>query len=176
MPRAPPPAPERARRPAVAEVEGFLAGLTEALARLRRAGAPRPELEQSLAEAAAELRRGRAREALAGLVRVDEALRAAEEESELTEFPRGLVGYVPRGARGAPLPPEEEPLAHRRRLVLHLAELVELPPSEHAQVIAELALAEQEIARGERARAKERIDAVHQRIEEAGARQRPPPE
>jgi hypothetical protein len=77
------------------------------------------------------------------------------------------VGYVPIGDRGAPLALDEEPLAHRRRLVLHLTELVALDEGVREGLLRELAVAEEELARGDRVAAKRRIDAVHRRVEEA---------
>lgn len=160
--------PSRSRAPE--ELDGFLAGLRHALDRRRAEGRDDPVAEDGWERARRAIELGDRTAAARYLTEVDDRLRADREESELTEFPRGLVGYVPKGDRGAPVPPEEEPLEQRRRLVLRLADLVELSPPDRARVESDLARAERALARGDRREAKRTIDEAHALVESSTER------
>ena len=56
---------------------------------------------------------------------------------------------------------EEDPLENRRRLVLRLADVVELPAPDRARVLSELAAAKEALDRGDRRGAKRSIDLAH---------------
>ncbi|MCI4360449.1 MAG: hypothetical protein L3J91_01980 [Thermoplasmata archaeon] len=126
----------------------------------------------TLAEAKRLLVSGRLAEAEATLVAIDAALEHAEGEPELSDFPRGLVGYIPTGDRGHPTTDEEEPMANRIRLV---ARLIEVRRSEGRDVeawIAALRAAQSAYLDGDRARARRLCDAVLSQVEHerSGAR------
>jgi hypothetical protein len=152
------------------EVEGFLDGVTH---RLDHAPPEQQQLHAAaLASAQGLLARGRLAEAESALVAIDRALQRAEGEPELSEFPRGLVGYVPTGDRGHPTPDDEEPTANRIRLV---ARLIEVRRSEGRDVepwVAALRTAQSAYADGDRPRARRLCDAVLSEVESdrAGSR------
>lgn len=149
------------------ELEGFLAGTRHALALARRDGRPRPELESVLTEAAGRLARGDLAAAAERVGAVDAVLRGERAESELTEFPRGLIGYVPRGDPGVPRTDEEDPLANRIRLLARLADVAALGASELEAARGELRAAEAALRGGDRAAARRAADAAHRIIEGA---------
>lgn len=122
--------------------------------------APREEAARALA--AGDLARAAER-----LGELEAALDALRGESELTEFPRGLVGYVAVGDRGHPRTDEEDPIANRRRLVLHLLEL--FPPEERLrrEVLEHLARAQSALEHADRPLAQREVDAAHARLEAA---------
>jgi hypothetical protein len=165
---------DRPRRGAgsVEELAGFLAGLSSSLDAERRAGHPRPGLEAELARARGALERGDRSGASDRLERIASTLGEERKESELVDRPRGLVGYVPVGERGSAVGDADDPLANRRRLVLRLADLVELDPVARGRLLEELRTAEAELARGDRGAARARIDAAHRHVEQAAARRR----
>jgi hypothetical protein len=145
------------------EIEGFLEGVT-----LRLDQSPREEQARhraALTEAQHLLHRGRLVEAEALLVAVDAALESAEGEPELSEFPRGLVGYVPTGDRGHPTPEDEEPTANRIRLVARLIEVRRADGREVEGWVAALRAAQGAYAEGDRPRARRLCDAVLREVE-----------
>jgi hypothetical protein len=154
------------------ELQGHLAGLEHALELARRSGEANPTLASALVGARAALARGERREAERLLEEVARALEAGQQESELTEFPRGLVDYVPKGERGRPPSEEEDALQNRQRLVLHLADLAPLLPEERAAVQRDLEEARAALARPDRNRARELIDRAHRRVEASAERRR----
>jgi hypothetical protein len=151
------------------EVEGYLAGMAHALEARRRSGTPDPRGEAELRSARRALAEGAPDRAAALLEAIDERLRAAEGEPELSEIPRDLVGYTPRGDRGRALAPDEEPLAHRRLLILRLVEVTQLPATERERALQELGAAERALAAGDRSTARRAIDAAHRRLERSGS-------
>ncbi|MGI0053754.1 MAG: hypothetical protein ACRECR_05825, partial [Thermoplasmata archaeon] len=88
---------------------------------------------------------------------VGEELARSRGESELAEFPRGLVGYVPRGDRGDP--PGEDPLANRIELLGRLLPLARLGVADGIRARAELAEAVEALRRGDRESARRRADS-----------------
>jgi hypothetical protein len=156
--------------PSAEEVEGFLDGLT-----LRVDHSPTEERTRhlpALAEARGHLAQGHLVEAEALLVGIDRALDESEGEPELSEFPRGLVSYVPTGDRGLPTSDEEEPTANRIRLV---ARLIEVRRSEGRAVeswVGALRAAQDAYADGDRKRARRLCDAVLSDVEAAPADRR----
>ena len=149
------------------EVEGFLAGVVERLAERRRAGTPRPELETRVEAARQELGRGGVRAAETALLDVDRLLDEDEEESELTEFPRGLVGYTPVGDRGRPPRDDEDPVANRLRLVERLLDVRRRAGHDVAAPLARLREAFAALRAGDRARARALGDEVHAVLDRA---------
>jgi hypothetical protein len=110
---------------------------------------------------------GRWEEADRTLRKVDEGLRGAREESELTEFPRGLLSYVPKGPKGASPGPEEDPLANRLTLLLRLLEIA--PPGEEArqETLRLLGEARGALKEGDRRRAQKLLNEAHFGLESA---------
>ncbi len=149
------------------EVEGFLAGVTERLRDRRRAGAPDPELESRLDSARALIARGSLRAAETQLLSIDRRLDEGEEESELTEFPRGLVGYVPTGGRGRPAGDEEDPVANRLRLIERLLEVRRREGRDVAPWVRTLREAFQALRAGDRGRARRLGNEVHAALDAA---------
>jgi hypothetical protein len=148
-----------------AELEGYLEGVARRLAERRRDGTPSPELEARWAEAKATFRR-RDGEATDRILRgIDAELDALHVEQELTEIPRGLVGYTPKGDRGAPPGPEEEPLANRLRLLVRLAALRQASGHDVGAALAGLARAQAAYAAGDRVLARREADDAHRRLE-----------
>ena len=153
------------------EIEGFLEGLT-----LRVAKSDPPERERlrpDLEEAGRRLDQGELTEAEEILVRIDRALDESEGEPELSEFPRGLVSYVPTGDRGHPTPEEEEPIANRIRLVSRLIEVRRSQGRDVQPWVGALNAARDAYASGDRARARRLTDEVLRAVEGAG--RDPPP-
>lgn len=86
--------------------------------------------------------------------------RVRRGEGEVTQWPRGLLDYVPSGAADGTPDPEEDRV--RNRLLL-AGRLVGLLRSRGAAVDAEVALlreAEETLRRGDRAEAAERADRL----------------
>lgn len=165
MSRSPRP---RGTPPRREEVEGFLEGVTLRVA--HAAPAERERHAASLAEARRGLALGRLHDAEARLVAIDQALAEAEGEPELSEFPRGLVGYVAKGDRGHPTPDDEEPMANRIRVI---ARLIEVRRSEGRPVeawVKALREAQAAYADGDRARAKRLCDSLLGEVETDGPR------
>jgi hypothetical protein len=153
----------RATPPEREEVEGFLEGVT---LRLAHSGPEdRARHAAALAEAKHCLHRGQLVEAEALLVAIDAALEAAEGEPELSEFPRGLVGYVPKGDRGHPIPEDEEPVANRIRLVARLIEVRRSEARDVEEWVRALREAQAAYQSGDRARARRLCDAVLREVE-----------
>ena len=170
MSRSPRP---RATLPGREEVEGFLEGVTLRLA--HASSEDRARHGPTLAEAKHCLNRGQLVEAEALLVAVDSALEAAEGEPELSEFPRGLVGYVPTGDRGHPTPEDEEPVANRIRLLARLIDVRRSEGRDVARWVRALGEARAAYDAGDRPGARRRCDAILREVED-GAGGRPPTE
>ncbi len=148
-----------------AEVEGFLEGVRHRLKRRREAGTPDVDAERLFEEAQAATRRGDWPLAEERLHAADARLDAAEPERALSEWPRGLVGYVPRGEVGVPPEREEEPIANRLLLVHRLLEVRRSEGWNVEALYRLLAAAEEAYRAGDRARARALGDEVHRRLE-----------
>ncbi len=143
------------------EVEGFLAGVDERLKERRRAGNAETELEARWTRARDLVARGALRDAETELLTIDARLDEREEESELTEFPRGLVGYVPAGERGRPPTDEEDPVANRLRLIERLLDVRRHEGRDVGPLVARLAAAFTALRAGDRGLARRLGDEVH---------------
>ncbi len=157
-----PPAPRRGP-PDRGEIEGFLEGVTHRLRGLPEP--PRRDLEADL---------GRAREAFAlgALVETERILLdlevradAIEGEPELSEWPRGLVGYVPKGERGHATSDEEDPLSNRLRLIGRLAAVRRSQGRDVSRAEALLGEADAALRAGDRRSARRRVDEAHALLE-----------
>jgi hypothetical protein len=151
--------------PHPSDLEGYLEGVTRRLAERRQAGTPEPELEAALTGARAALRRKAWSEADARLRAIDARLDAGREEMELTEHPRGLVGYVALGSRGVPPASEEEALANRIRLLVRLASVRRSVGGEVDTALRHLEAARRAYDTGDRATARREADAAHRLLE-----------
>ena len=160
MSRSPRP---RSTPPEREEVEGFLEGVTLRLA--HASSEDRARHGAALAEAQHCLNRGQLVEAEALLVAIDAALETAEGEPELSEFPRGLVGYVPKRDRGHPTPDDEEPIANRIRLVARLIEVRRSEGRDVEEWVGALRNAQGAYSSGDRPKARRLCDAVLREVE-----------
>ncbi|HTT26758.1 MAG TPA: hypothetical protein VMH90_07355, partial [Thermoplasmata archaeon] len=112
----PPPTP-----PTREDLEGYLVGVRRRVGERRTAGTIDPALGAELRAAEASLRAGELAEADRRLRRLDARLDELTPEVEMTDRPRGLVGFRTVGDPGVPPGPEEDPLANRLVLVGRLA-------------------------------------------------------
>lgn len=159
----------RARRAGAVIDPDELAGYLEGV-RYRVAEAPaerRPSLERELREAEAAIARGDRTEAEERLAALDDQM--IGEEPELSEFPRGLVGYVPVGGTGTPRPDEEDPLPNRLTLLGRLAMVEQRRGRDVDHTLARLKDAHAALRAGDRRTARRIADEVHGELE------RPPP-
>ncbi|MCI4330320.1 MAG: hypothetical protein L3K19_00530 [Thermoplasmata archaeon] len=146
-------------------LHGYLSGVRH---RLAAGGIPEPiraSVAERLATAEKALERGALPDAERALLDADAQLDRLGEETELTEFPRGLVGYVPRGARGSPPPREEEPLANRMLIVERLWEVRRSDGYDVQPLLPALHEAEAAYRAGDRGRARRLVDQVHTALE-----------
>ena len=81
-------------------------------------------------------------------------------EGEVTQWPRGLTGYVPSGPDDDVPSPEEDRLTNRMRLAARLIAVLRGQGQEVDDVVRELADAESALRAGDRARATARLDQV----------------
>ncbi len=155
------------RRPLrLEEIEGFLVGIAFDLEQARRAGSPDSAGERRLARARRFLHAGKLGEAETELEHADEARKARRVEVELTEVPRDLVDYVPRGDRGAAPSREGDALSNRLVLVARLLQLRGSQGYSVDRLIPKLNEAEGAYRRGDRSTARRLMDRVHSEIEE----------
>jgi hypothetical protein len=143
------------------ELEGFSIGIAHRLRLLRDQGSANIQGERELARARGLLAADDALAARAILERLDSELRKARPESELREFPRGLVDYTPTGDRGVPVPRDDEPIANRLVLVERLLDLRRSQGADVENWSRELTAAEAAYRAGDRPRAREICDRVH---------------
>ncbi|MCI4367917.1 MAG: hypothetical protein L3K08_09200, partial [Thermoplasmata archaeon] len=118
--------PRRRHRPSTTpptaeDLEGYLVGVERRVAERKADGTGAPSLEADLARARSALRGGDLVEADRRLRDLDERLDAILPEVEMTDRPRGLVGFRTVGDPGVPLGREEDPIANRLLLVGRLA-------------------------------------------------------
>jgi hypothetical protein len=143
------------------ELAGYLAGVRY---RVAEADAERrPSFERQLRLAEAALARGDRSEAEERLAALDDQM--IGEEPELSEFPRGLVGYVPVGGTGSPRPEEEDPLPNLRILLGRLAMLERSRCRDVEPALARLTEARAALQRGDRGTARRIADEVHGELE-----------
>lgn len=148
----------RAGPPSAPELEGFLAGLTDALERRRRSGLPDPEGESELARAARLLERGRLIEAETALEAVDQRERDRHPEPVVSQPPRGLLGYRAIGPSEVPTPEEEDRLSNRLLLLERLAGVRARSGADVDRALAVLREARAALAKGDRSGASRRLD------------------
>jgi hypothetical protein len=152
------------------ELNGYLSGLRYRLGRVSPPEPLRASLATLLTGAEAALGSGRLAEAERALLEAEARLDDLDEETELVEFPRGLVGYVSRGPRGAAPPREEEPLANRMLLVERLWHVRRADGYSVESLLPALREAEAAYRDGDRERARRLIDRVHAALESLGER------
>ena len=129
-----------------------MAGLSHRLANAP-AGPAREAASVFAEQGRSALRRQAWVEAREALLAAHEQLDAVATETELREFPRGLVGYVPRGDRGVPVGAEEDPVANRLRLALRLATVLHRDGIPTERIEERLREAETQFDAGDRAAA-----------------------
>ncbi len=86
--------------------------------------------------------------------------RIARGEGEVTQWPRGVVGYVSSGPEDARPDPEEDRTGNRLRLAARLLSLLRARGAEVEGFVPELAAAEAAFRAGRRAEADRRIDRL----------------
>ena len=146
-----------------AELEGYLEGVTR-----RLAAAPDPlgrELGPTLAEARSALGAGDLDRARRLLEQIDDRLSETDEEPELSEYPRGLVDYVPVGSRGSPRPDEEDPVPNRLKLLGRLLAFRQSQGREVESLLRRLGEAEAALRDGDRAKARRIGEEVQDALE-----------
>ncbi len=90
--------------------------------------------------------------------------RVVRGEGEVTEWPRGLASYVPRGPKDATPSPEEDRTANRLQLAARLLGLLQARGEDVTHEIDALRDAESTFARGERSSAARQVDGILARI------------
>jgi hypothetical protein len=158
----PAPRPVAARRD---ELEGFLEGVATRLHLRAKEGRPEPEAQELLARARRALDSGSLADAESHLVAASRRLDAGESELELSERPRGLVDYVPRGDRGRPPERGEEPLSNRLLIVQRLYSVVAASGRPVGNLATTLARAERAYVAGDRGLARRLCDEVHAELD-----------
>jgi hypothetical protein len=88
-------------------------------------------------------------------------------EGEVTEWPRGLSGYVPTGPDDASPSAEEDRTGNRLRLAARLLALLRAQGRDVDREIRELREAERAFEGGEKTEAARRIDRLLGEIDEA---------
>lgn len=81
-------------------------------------------------------------------------------EGEVTEWPRGLLEYVPKGPPEATPSPEEDRTRNRLLLALRLVTLLRSHGEEVERELAALASAEQALKANDPARATREVEAL----------------
>lgn len=150
-----------------AEVEGFLESIEHRVARQSELIGPNPTAEQRLSDARAAIRARRWSDAETALTEAALSLDSDLPERALSEWPRGLVGYVPEGDAGVAPDRSEEPVANRLLLVQHLLAFRRSQGWSVEALIPRLQQAELAYQRGERSRARRITDEVHAELERA---------
>jgi tetratricopeptide (TPR) repeat protein len=145
------------------------------LERRRRDGPPSPYAAALKARAESALQAGRLEEAVDILESADNALDALEPEMALREFPRGLVDYVPQGARGEPPSREEEKESNRLLIASRIAGVrrQEGLASDEAERL--LRAAEKAYRDGDRAKARSLVEAALRVLDEEPEAPESPP-
>jgi hypothetical protein len=91
-------------------------------------------------------------------------------EGEVTQWPRGLSGYVPSGPEDDPPSPEEDRLTNRVRLAARLLSVLRGQGRDVDALVRQLADAESALKAGDRPRATVLLDGVLAGLDRAGAR------
>jgi len=88
------------------------------------------------------------------------ARRVARDEGEVTQWPRGLVDYVPKGEPDAAPSPDEDRTRNRLLLAARLLSLLRARGENVDRQVADLAVAERAFAAGDRRRATELVERL----------------
>jgi hypothetical protein len=92
----------------------------------------------------------------------------ARGEGEVTQWPRGLTGYVPSGPEDATPSPDEDRTGNRLRLAARLLAVLRAEGRDVDAEVRALAAAERAYANGERATASALVDRLLGDVEAAG--------
>jgi hypothetical protein len=87
-------------------------------------------------------------------------------EGEVTQWPRGLVGYVPSGPDDETPSPEEDRTGNRLRLAARLLSVLRSQGRDVDREVRELTEAEAAFSRGERTRATRLVDQLFADLDE----------
>lgn len=96
--------------------------------------------------------------------------RVARGESEVTQWPRGLVDYVPKGAAETVPSPEDDRTRNRLLIAARLLSVLRSRGEEVDREVVDLARAERAFEEGDRPRATELVERL---LGELDARPRP---
>lgn len=99
--------------------------------------------------------------------------RVRRGEGEVTEWPRGLVDYVPSGAPDAPPSPEEDRDLNRLRLASRLLGFARAKGLPVERAVARLHRADRAFRAGDRATARRLVDEVLSEVETLVASEAP---
>lgn len=146
------------------ELAGYLEGVRHRVA--EASPDRRPSWQRQLRAAEAAFARGDRAEAEERLAALDDQM--VGEEPELSEFPRGLVGYLPVGEIGGPRPEEEDPLPNRLSLLGRLAMVEQSRGRDVGAVLARLTEAHRALSAGDRGGARRIADEVLTELERTG--------
>ena len=155
----------RSRSARAAEIEGFLIGIERRLQTEGSPNAPDPEAARLAREARTALAAGKAGTAEELLEAAGARLDALRPEPRLREWPRDLVEYVPKGRAESDGSVEEDALFNRLLLVQRLLTVRASQGAEVAGLVRRLRSAEEAFRRGDRARARQLVDEVHDAID-----------
>jgi hypothetical protein len=86
--------------------------------------------------------------------------RVARGEGEVTQWPRGLVDYVPKGAPETTPSPEEDRTRNRLLIAARLLSLLRSRGENVDREVADLARAERAFVQGDRRRATELVERL----------------
>jgi hypothetical protein len=92
--------------------------------------------------------------------------RVARGEGEVTQWPRGLVDYVPKGPPESPPAPEEDRTKNRLLLAARLLSLLRSRGENVEQFVRDLARAQRAFAQGDRRQAAEQVDRLLGELDE----------
>jgi len=94
--------------------------------------------------------------------------RVTRGEGEVTQWPRGLVGYVSKGAEEATPSPDEDRTGNRLLLAVRLLSVLRSRGEDVEGELAELRVAERAYAAKDRARATELVERLLGALETRG--------
>ncbi len=100
--------------------------------------------------------------------------RVARGEGEVTQWPRGVVGYVPSGPADDVPSPDEDRVANRLTIAARLIAVLRSQGRPVDDLVAELATAERTLAAGDRIGAAARTDRLLARLDSRSDEASPP--
>ena len=96
----------------------------------------------------------------------DPRRRVKRGEGEITQWPKGLVGYVPSGPEDEVPSPDEDRTGNRLKLAGRLLAVLRSQGRDVEREVRELTEAESAFSRGDRARATRLVDQLFRDLDE----------